>query len=430
MNLSWTLLGLVCAVLFFCAVMLVALSLRMRRGRALAGAALMLALSYIVLQCVAIRFAGYALPPGQAAFTAFFLAGNGLFPAALCVGMAAGEALLFARLRHTSDRITSSSIKEAVDTLPSGICFYREDGRVILVNRAMENLCRRLTGEALVNGRGFFEAVRTGALPQDFQLETAGEEPLIVLPEGTAWSFSCRRLQDERLRANMLVASDVTEIYEKNRALHRAQGKVTALNRRLTDYNREIVALTTAREILDAKVKIHDELGGNLLAIRRYLLGDGTDQDRADIVERLQTNVAFLKSGRAPEARDECALMLETAQALGVRVEIIGTLPEREPARHILAVAINECFTNTLRHARGTSLAVRVTEDGRWIHAEFTNDGEQPQGPIRERGGLSSLRTLTERAGGRMVIHTTPAFSITLTLPKEDDYGLPSDDRG
>lgn len=431
MSLFWTALGLTALLLFFCAVTLFALAIRFRRGRALFSAAALLVLSYIVLQCAIARMQQNASTPGQAAFVACFTAGNGLFPLALCLGMAAGVCLLWRGFRRgDADRITPSSIKEATDTLPSGLCFCREDGRVLLVNRAMEALCRRLTGEALVNGRLFFEALSGGALPEGCQRAGSPEEPLILLPDGAAWSFSRRRLQDGQLRVDLLVAADVTELYNKTRALSRAREEVTALNRRLTDYNREIVALTTAREILNAKVMIHNELGGNLLAIRRWLLEGGAEQDRADIVERLRTNVAFLKSGRGPEARDECALMLETAQTLGVRVEIEGELPEWEPARHILAVAIHECFTNTLRHAHGSALALRVSEDDHRICARFTNDGEQPSGPIRERGGLSSLRTLVERAGGCMLAQATPAFSITLELPKEDEHGLPGNDRG
>ena len=431
MSLFWVTLGLTALLLVFSAVTHLALAIRLWRGRAFFCAAALLALSYTVLQCIFARVQQTASTPGQTAFVALFTAGNGLFPLALCLGMAAGACLLWHSFRRVAaNRITPSSIKEATDTMPSGICFCREDGRVLLVNRAMEALCRRLTDDALVNGRMFFEALSGGALPEGCQRAGSPEEPLIILPDGAAWSFSRKRLQDEQLRADLIVASDVTEIYNKTRALSRAREEVTALNRRLTDYNREIVALTTAREILNAKVKIHDELGGNLLAIRRWLLEGGSEGDRADIVERLRTNVAFLKSGRAPEARDECALMLETAQALGVRVEIEGKLPDREPARHILAVAIHECFTNTLRHAHGSALALRVEEDDRRVRARFTNDGEQPSGPIRERGGLSSLRTLVERAGGRMLVRTTPVFSIELELPKEDEHGLSGNDRG
>ena len=454
----WPLTGILAACLFFGAVALLALAVRYRRGAAVVGSAALLALSYMLLQCAGIHIADEALPPTGRAVAAFFGAGNGLLGLMLCLCIALGEWILVrACLRYVRHTITPSSIKEAMDSLPSGICFYRDDGRVILVNRAMEVLCRRLTGEALVSGAAFYEALsrnsratvgeaKPAPSPQDdagaatdggklaAQMDDAGaalgDAPLIVLPDGTAWSFSRKQLQDDRLRANMLIASDVTQIYEKTLALRDAREKVAALNRRLTDYNREIVSLTAAREILNAKVKIHDELGGNLLAIRRYMLEGGAARDRSDILEKLRLNIAFLKSGRTRAIRDEYALMLETAEALGVHVTVEGEPPAFEPARHILAVGIHECFTNTLRHAHGSALRVRITGEDGCIRARFTNDGEQPHGPIRERGGLRSLRAMAEDAGGRMEVFTEPAFCVEVTLPKEDDDGLSSDDRG
>ena len=427
----WTLLGVAALLLFFCAVTLLALAVRFRRGGALTGSALLLALSYIVLQCAAVRSEAIPLSPGRAAFVDFFTAGGGLFAAALCVILAAGTGLTWRDLkRNAFRRITPSSIKEALDSLPSGVCFYREDGRVLLVNRAMERLCRRVTGEALVNGAAFAARLGSGALPEGCRRAAAGEEPVIVLLDGTAWSFSRRPLRDQKRTVDMLAASEVTELYEKTRALHEAREKVTRLNRRLTEFNREIVALTAARETLNAKVKIHDELGGNLLAIRRVLLEGGSPADLEEIAERLRLNVAFLKSGQTAPRRDEYALMLETARSLGVTVHVEGAMPEWEPARHILTVAIHECFTNTLRHAHGSALDVRIREAEDRVTAEFSNDGEQPEGPIRERGGLRSLRELAEGAGGRIHVRTAPDFSITLELPKEDEDGLPGHDRG
>ena len=235
----WTLLGVFALLLFFCAVTLSALAFRFRRGKALGGAVPLLALSYIVMQCACVRREAIASSLDQAAFVDFFTAGDGLFPAALCVILAAGAGLLWRDLKRSAfRRISPSSIKDALDSLPSGVCFCREDGRVLLVNRTMERLCRRLTGEALVNGGAFYARLGSEALPEGCRRIAVNEQPVIVLPDGAAWSFSRRHLQDPKLAADMLVASDVTELFEKTRALDEAREKVTRLNRRLTSLMR------------------------------------------------------------------------------------------------------------------------------------------------------------------------------------------------
>ena len=47
----------------------------------------------------------------------------------------------------------------------------------------------------------------------------------------------------------------------------------------------------------------------------------------------------------------------------------------------------------------------------------LTGSGRPPEGPVRETGGLSSLRALTERQGGSMRIDCVPEVRITVTVP-------------
>lgn len=84
-----------------------------------------------------------------------------------------------------------------------------------------------------------------------------------------------------------------------------------------------------------------------------------------------------------------------------------------------MSAAIHECFTNALRHAHGDELFVEITENEEMLTSVFSNNGEPPAGEITEKGGLKSLRELTEQAGGHMTIRYNPVFEIQLKLPKE-----------
>ena len=65
--------------------------------------------------------------------------------AALLFTAAAG--LLIARtLRRQKNELTAMSVKEGLDTLPTGLCFYEKGGRTLLINHKMEALCQILTG--------------------------------------------------------------------------------------------------------------------------------------------------------------------------------------------------------------------------------------------------------------------------------------------
>ena len=161
-----------------------------------------------------------------------------------------------------------------------------------------------------------------------------------------------------------------------------------------------------------------------------YLLHGGGEAEQAELEARLRRNLSFLKSEHFPASRDELQMIRETAEKLKLRIVIDGTLPHSAPARHILATALHECMTNTLRHAGGDELRMVLTDTGDRLLARLTNNGTQPTTPIRESGGLKSLRSLTEQAGGTMTVTVSPVFAVCLELPKEGDHAVSGFNRG
>lgn len=363
--------------------------------------------------------------------------------------------------------ITDASIKEAVDSLPSGIIIYNRNGKLKLKNTTMENISFSITGDSLLNGLRFEEAVfagnitnstdgipaetktrssdgipaetrtcSTGGILQnesDKRVEpefilgegtdsAANSRKILTLPDGTIQSFNKSVISYRSHTYNMLTASDVTEEYVRTKILDKKREAVRSLNSRLNEYNRNILSVITAREILNAKIKIHDELGAGLLQIKNYLQNGGNAEERELIKKRITGNIGYLKEESETENSDEYKMIITTAASLGVTITIDGVLPDTQPYKHILATALHECFTNTLRYAKGNRLTINLNESDGSLHAELTNNGLPPQNEIIEKGGLSSLRNLTEQAGGTMRIQSFPAFTLFIDLPKGETY--------
>lgn len=176
--------------------------------------------------------------------------------------------------------LSNMSVKYAVDALPTGICCYDEKGRVLLRNRTMESLHWAMAGSALLNGISYesmvFSPVQGEEMLRGFRLVKTGEKRLVLLPDGKVYEFSREELADPRRKKNgkkeyILTAAEVTQEYRQTQMLLDRQETVTELNRKLRAYNQEILSVITAKEVLNAKVKIHDELGATLLRIRKYL---------------------------------------------------------------------------------------------------------------------------------------------------------------
>ena len=59
--------------------------------------------------------------------------------------------LLVRERLYRKSTITRFSIKEGLDSLSSGLCFYEPSGRIILSNNCMQELCHKLVGRDLQN---------------------------------------------------------------------------------------------------------------------------------------------------------------------------------------------------------------------------------------------------------------------------------------
>ena len=426
----WLFAGPLSICLFWASAGLAVLSLRRKRHGFLLCGIILMAGTYYLVQFISYYTEPIANDPRTLEIAVSFAALPHLLHFLLLAGIGSVIGTLYRSLiRYGKNQITPMSVREAVDSLPSGICCFLTDGRILMINTAMQDLCKAL-GRLPLSGKEIREGLFSGMLVSGYRVTALEDTVLIAAPDGTVWSLEKRNGSIDGKAVHSVIATDVTELYQKTVLLRRREEKLSELNERLTEYNREIVSLTAEKEKLSARVRLHDEFGEDLLTIRRYLERGGSEKDREDIRRRLRRNVSFLLTGDVPAAEDEYVLLKKTAAQLGVKVTVQGSLPQAEPQKHAAATAIHECFTNTLRHAHGDELRISSEEQGDRYLICLTSNGEQPAGPIRETGGLKSLRELTEYIGGTMELSYSPVYTVTLILPKEVPHAYKCIDRG
>ena len=304
--------------------------------------------------------------------------------------------------------ITNLSVKQAVDKIPFGVCYYNKMGRILLINKAMTNFCEELTGESVQNGHKTFEKI----LSMGSVIHLPGERAISV------YSDKCVIDSEE---VELVTIFDISEEYKKTKMLMQKEDELKEINEKLTSYNKEMVSVIALREVLNAKVRIHDELGSSLLATKKYLLRGGTLEERERLIESLRNNVRFLRQESEEILYDEYEMIMNTAVDIGMQVDIKGELPSDSHYSHIVATAMHECLTNTIRHAGGDTLFVEVDNRPDAYRIVYTNNGTVPDEPISEKGGLNSLRNLVEHAGGTMQIAVTDQYTLIIELPKEKD---------
>lgn len=334
--------------------------------------------------------------------------------------LAAGIEIIFILILYHRKKnvLTSGAVKESLDALPDGVCFSDMDGQPLLVNTQMQRISGELFHTEILNAELFLDNLKSVNHEE-------GDNPAIVATtkDGKVWHFHQNVLQVRQSRIQELIANDVTEQYCLSQELKKRNKSLTQINERLQMYSREVERVTREKEILTAKVHVHDDVGRSLLAFRSYLVQPSEKRNREELLLLWRHTVAVMRNEiDSFQQTDEWKLLMKAAEAVDVEILKDGELPEDKGRREILIAVIHECLTNTVKHANGNRLYLSVRTEGTDVIAELTNNGRQPSEQIKETGGLKNIRYTVEAAGGTMTIESTPRFMLRVELPKGEEY--------
>lgn len=310
-------------------------------------------------------------------------------------------------IREREERLSLLSVKECMDELPVGICFYWNGGLTKLVNLKMDSIALRLTGSGVSDAEHFRQTLFAGT-----------ETPVVCLEDGTAYSFAHFEDTLDGEPIHELLAFDVSEEYRLTARLREKQKEAGKINARLKALNDSIRYIVMDRETLQIKMHIHDSFGKMLLMTKQYLLSP-EKTDKAEMLSLWRRNIALLKNGERETWQTPYYFSLSHAESLGIRIELHGELPAEETLISVVDSAITVHVTNVLRHTRGGYIAFIETEktaDGYTMR--FTNNGAPPAEPVKETGGLANLRRRIEAIGGTMTVNSAPRFEMILHLPE------------
>lgn len=250
-----------------------------------------------------------------------------------------------------------------------------------------------------------------------------GDSNVIVrTKDEKVWNVSRNILKTRGCSVNELVANDITEQYDLSLELERRNRRLADINERLRLYSLEVERIIIEKEILAAKMRVHDDIGRSLLAFRSYLEQDEHERSREKLLSLWRYTIKVMKheASHVKEVNDLDKLM-EAAKAVDVAIEMKGNLPDDNKNRGLIMAALHECLTNTVKHAKGNRLYINITAGENELVVELSNNGNPPKGEIQENGGLKNLRHAVEASRGIMDIKSKPQFVMRLTLPKGED---------
>ena len=338
-----------------------------------------------------------------------------------CIVAAADFLLIWeiVRLRRLKrQELSRDSVKQAIDLLPSGICYFTPSGSVKLCNMQMHILFRTLSQSDLQTLTELQDALAHCDAGSGV-IRLSHERQTYLFPDGKAWRYRQNVVTDEDGAVyTETIFSDMTELYHKKLELKEQIKQLNAISRELKLLSDNVLILTREKEVLSAKTKLHDYMGAGLIAMRQILRHNQTEE-AANAIELLRQAVSAIKNDNTyPQGRSELDGFMHDAEAIGIKVNLTGELPEQEELRCVMILAMRECLTNSVRHAGATALHVAVEKNGDSFSMKITNDGKAPETEVVPKGGLHNLYRHIADCGGTMEIQWKPVFVLTVVLPE------------
>ncbi len=315
------------------------------------------------------------------------------------------------------DSINDFSIKEALESLPTGIAFTSSDNNIYLSNNIMHHLCKELTGKDLISGIDIWEELRK--LRGSDKCVINEDNPAFMSERGKVWQFSrnfCKWHTGDYME---IKATDITELYKLGESTKQFS-ETLALRQERTKALTNIIEKSTAEEIaVNMKVGFHDNFG-NLLTLTKEALRESPENEDVKVIAGYFAEITDIITDLASEKNQGLSLdqIISFSKKLGCEVVINGDLPADDENNATILLCINEALKNAYCHANADKVVVNLTQTKDEVNVIIHNETKDTQPEITEGGGLTGLRQRVEKSGGRFSIKADGGVTMEITLNK------------
>lgn len=309
--------------------------------------------------------------------------------------------------RRQKREVTYASIKEAIDQLPGGLMFYESNGFIRLINQRMTSLIADIMGRQVRSGLDFWNAL---------QNESPSAEFIMKEVDGHVWRFTRFPAQKKGRTIFGLRAVDVTELWEKHRALAEKQTEILQGNEAIREMIGNIEKIRLAREAAHTWRQVHDVLGLRISLLQR-LLHEEQLPDIGALLPLMENILEDIRGDGQQSAQILLSEVIDTFAAIGIQIHTDDPLPMDPETAYVFVTAIREAATNAVRHAQARNVFIHLSTIDRLSELRIENDGTPPA-QVMEGDGLTGIRLRVESLDGEMRVHTQPRFALELSLPE------------
>jgi len=302
-------------------------------------------------------------------------------------------------------------VKEAFDSLTSGIVFANYYGQISFINCSMHEYFSML---------GIDEYARIDDIWSD--IENLAEEngrkispASVMLKVGDSYLvFNCGVKQHN---IEQLVCRNVTEEELVYLELEKDRQKEMRLQTELENTLKDINYIESEKELLRIKGNLHDVMAQRLSILHGIVNYNGfEDVDLKKIKQFIRTMMPEMYGDNILSFRERINELIGSFAIIGVKLRIAPDVYRLKENSDVVLKVIRECTTNAVRHGGASVVTVKSSYGVNGYTLTVTDNGVS--GKDNGYGnGIKGMRYAVESAGGTLSVSSAPSFTVTVCLP-------------
>lgn len=310
--------------------------------------------------------------------------------------------------------ISALSVQEAIDRLPSGLMFVRQDASVVLINTKMRAIMAAVTGAVHRHGADFLTAVEAGATAESVD----PENPVFELADGTYWLLTRAEVEVQSERLVEIVATDVSLRWGLVKELRETQELLEASAWQLQAQIDGLADACLADELMWTRIKVHDVIGQRVSALLR-LVKDGSQPER-EVLVAITAGLGAELDAREPDRTpaEELRLLRTSLDQIGVKLQGPDELPDDQSRAALVVDIVREAVSNAVKHGSATLISADYRQGEEICRLSICNNGYPALHSVVEGGGLKGMRYRLAEVGGQLTVVTAPEFNLIAEIPR------------
>lgn len=317
-------------------------------------------------------------------------------------------------------KITRDIVKEAIDKLPIGMIFAKENGEIFLANVAALKYMYGCFYHYYEDINALWKDSQDYRSIYSLSNDILGRDLLLRVSPTCSLLVSLDVLQTPGKKILQMLIRDVTKEDLGNAQLLKQNEALSEASNKLKNILNNLEVITQEQVTAKLHFYIHDLMGQKITILQQYL-NEGAALDYKKLLPILDEFLEDMRHTPVQKPQDKLANIVATYANIGITIELSGLLPPDSSIAETFVAIIREGVTNAVRHGHCNQVSITLAASDATYSLDIEDNGIGCTKTVVEGTGLQGIKRRIEEINGILVVTAMPHFKLHCEVMKSHD---------